>query len=182
VPTGHTLAVTDAGGLTLAGTAVNAGSLGYTEVGLTTTTSGSTSTIGSLPSGIKTLLLSFDDISPSALAEFQLLLGDSGGIETSGYLSVHKRIDLTTIVHSNDSTFFYLVNAGSGADVISGNCVITRAGSSSNLWSINSAARQSVNGNNWCQGSKTLSGELTQVQIKLSTGSFDAGSWNIYYQ
>jgi hypothetical protein len=155
---------------------------GWSEAGLAATTTGANNTINGLPSGIKLLIISFDAISPSEAAAFQLRLGDSGGIETTGYTSVHKRIDSTTITTASGSGSFYLVNAGSGADLISGSCIMTRAGSSSNVWSINSQARQSTAGNNLCNGSKTLTGELTQLQILLSAGSFDAGSWNIYYQ
>ena len=165
----------------IAGDGSNLTGLGYTEVGVATTTSGSTSTISGIPAAVKTVMIVVNATSNTGAAELQLLLGDSGGIETSGYLSMSHRSDVGTVTHSSDTTYILLANGGGGADPYSGIGHLTRSASGVNTWVYTSIIYQSIQAQNWTSATKSLSGELTQIQLKTS-GTFDAGNWNIYYQ
>ena len=162
----------NAGGLTWA----DAGG-GFTLGTEQATTSGTTITFSSIPSGTKMIVVQLESVSFTGSANLDLTIGDSGGLETSGYASATMR-GSTNIF---DSSAFVMYMQGQGANTVSGSMILTLKDSSNHDWvashaggSDSSSAGAFAGG-----GHKSLSGELTQLQ--LSGGTFDNGSANILY-
>ena len=155
---------------------------GYTELGVAATTSGSSSTISSIPAAVKTVLIILNKVSCTGAAEVNLRLGDSGGLESSGYLSNTFKLSTSSQAQYIDTAHFGLSNGGGGGDLFSTVMNVTRSASGVHDWVVTWIAYGS---NEPAQtvgvGMKTLSGELTQIGL-VSTGTFDAGNWNAYYQ
>ena len=111
-------------------------------------------------------------------------LGDSGGIETSGYLGTTSGIT-NAVVTNQHSTGFVVHTNGDAAAVIHGSVELTREDVASNTWavsittSLSNGAYTSVGA-----GSKALSGTVDRVRITTvaGTATFDAGSLNVTYE
>ena len=157
---------------------------GYTELGVAATTSGSSSIISSIPAAVKTVLIIWNKISTTGAAEVNMQLGDSGGLETSGYLSNNHKHTTSSghFTQFNDTAHFGISQGGGGADPFSTVMHLTRSASGANDWVVTWIAYQS---NEPAQtmgvGMKSLSGELTQIAV-ITNGAFDGGGWNAYYQ
>lgn len=152
---------------------------------LETTTSGSSVTFSSLPTAIKRITVIFNGVSATGSTTFGVRLGDSGGIETTGYTSSLVGGVSANSLSSGTSTTQFLAwpsVVGGASRAIVGHMVLTRLGAGSNVWICSSV----INDNGVAvgymgAGTKTLSAELDQVQV-LSSGTFDAGSVNILYE
>ena len=112
-------------------------------------------------------------------------IGDSGGIEATGYLSASGRIATATAACINSTAGFSINVNNVATNTIHGSMTITLIDSSNNSWVAsgafaNSAAADSLP----AAGSKSLSATLDRVRITTSGGSdtFDAGSVNIMYE
>jgi hypothetical protein len=110
-------------------------------------------------------------------------LGDSGGVETTGYTSSASRISTTVLSQNSTAGFILVGGAATAASTYSASYSISSL--STNLWCFQGA--MSDTGNTTTQiaaGSKTLSDTLTQVRITTVNGTdtFDAGSVNIMYE
>ena len=157
---------------------------GYTELGVANTTSGSSSTIGSIPAAVKTILIVFNQVSTTGAGEFNLQLGDSGGLETSGYLSnAHKmRAASTDQIGYHDTAHFGIAQGGGAADPIMTVMHLTRNAAGQHTWVLTwNAYVSSEYAACYGVGRKSLSGELTQISM-ITNGTFDSGTWNAYYQ
>lgn len=144
------------------------------------TTSGTSFDYTGLPAGLNKITLIFKEVSQTGTDDFLVTIGDSGGLETTGYLSTTKEIDGTAVATQNSAVGF-LHYGTAAARVFSGTIVLTRQ--SGNTW----IAVGQMKGNtailNFSAGSKTLSGELTQLRLAgASGGVFDAGAINIQYE
>jgi len=158
-----------AGGLTL-GTAV-------------ATTSGSEVDFTSFPSGTKRITINLDQVSYSSTQNFDVYLGDSGGFETSGYSATGSII--TTTVNSTGATDNFPIRVANATAAVSGTMVLTLIDASTNTWSAFGVfnSRLGATATYTTAGSKSLSGELTQVRFTFfSSGSFDNGKINITYE
>ena len=144
-------------------------------------TSGTSIDFTSIPSWVKRITVMFADVSTNGTSSYLVQLGDSGGIETTGYVSTGTG-GTGAAGGTTSSTAGYIVRALSASSVTSGQMVITLLGSnqwcSSHVLTFDSTAMQ-LGG-----GSKTLSDTLTQIRITTVNGTdtFDAGSINILYE
>jgi hypothetical protein len=157
------------GGTVISGTAVSASS---TSVDFT-----------SIPSWVKRITVMLDVVSTNGTSVIQLQLGDSGGIETSGYVSTVSSVSNTGF-GSNVLTSGVPVNTASFASA-SYSGVLTCVKLSGNLWSTSiSCIRTDTAVAFVGAGNKTLSDTLTQVRITTVNGTdtFDAGTINILYE
>ena len=142
------------------------------------TTSGTAFTFGSIPAGTKMIIINFHGVSMSGTDKLLITLGDSGGLETSGYVSSSARVETS----SNTSTSGFIVSINSASAVINGHMMLALEDSANFSWtSSHSLSRDStttVAGG----GTKSLSAELTQVSItRDGSNTFDAGAINILY-
>lgn len=143
------------------------GSGGITLLTEQATTSGTTKDFV-IPAGVKRITIGLNGVSLSGAGNIGVQLGDSGGIETSGY--------------SGGGSSFIAATMATDASTASGVMTLMRM-NGSHLWVaggsfyIDSTSDTQAAGG--C-GSKTLSGELTTV--RLMGGTFDAGSVNVMYE
>ena len=145
-------------------------------------TSGTSIDFTGIPSWVKRITVMFSGVSTNGLSTPWLIqIGDSGGIETSGYLG--SGIRNTGAI--NSTTSFPLSVDNSAAVLLNGSITIVLINSSTNLWAAsgvfgtsNAAEVISV------AGSKPLSATLDRVRITTTNGTdtFDAGTINIMYE
>jgi hypothetical protein len=147
------------------------------------TTSGTSIDFTAIPSWVRRITVLLSGVSLSGSSNLLIQLGDSGGIETTGYAG-------SSVVAGNAvASAGALFTTGIGvmgnfaSNIIHGVVVIHLAGS--NLWvaggsyGYENAAFSGSTG-----GSKTLSGTLDRVRLTTVNGTdtFDAGSVNIMYE
>jgi hypothetical protein len=172
--------------LTVSSTGVN---IGQYNPGTSLITSGTAVSASStsvdftgIPSWVKRVTIMLAGVSTNGSSSMRFQLGDSGGIETTGY----------------NSSSCYLGSATGAADSTTGfdsfgdtNAVASRSGLftfallGSNTWVMNGSYRyaQSAFGI-IIYGDKTLSATLDRVRITTQNGTdtFDAGTINILYE
>lgn len=136
----------------------------------------------SIPSWVRRITVMCSDIGFSTAGVLQVQLGDSGGIENTGYVSACD--DSVTI--SNSATGFVVVASGNVAWSFSG--AITISLLSGNTWvSSGNLARVSSgvgNANLSSSGVKTLSTTLDRLRLTSTGGTdvFDSGTVNVMYE
>jgi hypothetical protein len=145
------------------------------------TTSGTAFDFTSIPSWVKRITVLFADVSLSGSDDILVQIGDSGGIETTGYASASSATD-SGGQGTSDSTAGFIGHVGANGRVFSGTMRIETF--SGNIWIASvsggmQAAGIGVTGG----GSKTLSGTLDRLRVtRNGTDTFDAGSVNILYE
>ncbi len=143
-------------------------------------TSGTSIDFTSIPSWVKRITLMFNEVSTNGTSVIQVQLGDSGGVEDSGYLST--KIELSTSANNSAITSGHSVVGGGAANVASGILVFVLV--SGNIWIGTSSVKQSTTFMSIGNSSKTLSATLDRIRITTINGTdtFDAGSINIMYE
>ena len=149
------------------------------------TPTGSSVDYTSLPSGIRKLYVVMSGLKQSSSGRYMVQLGDSGGLETSGYTSgsrLHyasgasvqeERTD--SFVIFNDATEFYVNTIMQIANITGNKWVSTHTTFHSDRGAYPGSTAHGA-------GRKELSGELTQLRITLSTGTFTSGDVNLFYE
>jgi hypothetical protein len=161
-----------------AGVTTNSGAVynGITSGTAVASTSGTSIDFTSIPSWVKRITVMFNGVSVSGAAGLQIQLGDSGGIENTGYIG-------SSGTSANSSAFALNGGSSSAATTYSGIAVISNV--SGNIWSqFGTLGRADGVATLVSGGAKTLSDVLTQVRVTTSNGTdtFDAGSINILYE
>jgi hypothetical protein len=149
---------------------------GVTWVSPVATTSGTTVDFSSIPSGVNTLYVGFNEVGLSGSTNLLLQLGDSGGIETTGYVSNSEWSG-----NAVQSTSGFTVRVSSSGRNVSGVMLLTRMDASANTW-VTSGSLAVGTAISTVGGVKSLSAELTSVRL-TNTGAdtFDNGSLAIGY-
>ena len=147
------------------------------------TTSGQAVDFSSLPSGIKRISVNFDSVSTDGTTSFFVQIGDSGGLETSGYIATSGRVvDSTANAVTNTTSGFFL-NYNNAAQALSGTMTLNLMDASTNLWSGFAVVKNASTGMIISAGSKTLSAELDRVRITTAgSDTLDLGNINISYE
>jgi hypothetical protein len=147
------------------------------------TTSGSEVTFGSIPTGTKRIHVMLEGVSLNGGNNIELQLGDAGGIETSGYSGCFMRAhgDNTTGIATTDAATI-MQSTGAG-DTFHGMVTCVLKDASNYTWVMSGTAGDDQNAApaGFMGFSKTLSAELTQVKVLVSSGTLDAGSVAISY-
>ena len=144
-------------------------------------TSGTAIDFTSIPSWVKRVTVMFNGVSTSGTADLLIQLGDSGGVETTGYLGAASNFSST--VSTSSYTAGFGITSASAANVVHGSFALTFLGS--NTWTMAGViARSNAANTIITAGSKNLSDTLDRVRITTSNGTdtFDAGSINILYE
>lgn len=142
-------------------------------------TSGTSIDFTSLPAWVKRITVMFQNVSSNGTSNFLIQLGDSGGIENTGYLGSGNTAGSATLY----TTGFGSPIPNTAASIVQG--VITIQNITGNSWVASGAfSRSDAAAAGVTIGSKTLSDVLTQVRITTVNGTdtFDAGSINILYE
>lgn len=146
-------------------------------------TSGTSIDFTGIPSYVKRITVMFDQVSTNGTSAFLVQLGDSGGIETTGYVGSGSNIGTGNTGITGSTAGFILMAAAVAANDYVGSIIIDKI--TSNSWvSVGTLSRSSNNAISSSAGSKSLSDTLTQVRITTVNGTdtFDAGSINILYE
>jgi hypothetical protein len=148
------------------------------------TTSGTSIDFTGIPSWVKRITVMFSGLSTSGTSIPLIQLGDSGGIETSGYAGSAGFVRDTNSANTAGFTDGFRFNhSHAAASVYHGHALITNV--SSNLWVASIIGGDSDTSRQlFAGGSKTLSATLDRVRLTTVNGTdtFDAGSVNIMYE
>lgn len=161
-------------------------SAGFTQADSQATTSGTLKTFSSIPSGVKMIVVSYFDISMSgdggAGDAIQLTLGDAGGLETSGYVSMRAQLRSSANILFDDTANFELSDHLAASSKYRGSAILTLQDVAAYRWICQWQTMDTDNAAtvNVGAGSKALSAELTQVGFGTTNG-FDLGSVSIMY-
>lgn len=147
-----------------------------TQATAVATTSGTSIDFTSIPSWVKRIIVSLDSVSTSGTANLLVQIGDSGGIETTSYVSASTSSGTDTT-----STAGYVIRSAVATNSTSG--LMTLVNITGNTWVASFAgatASTAVTGG----GTKATSATLDRVRLTTSNGTdtFDAGSVNILYE
>jgi hypothetical protein len=147
-------------------------------------TSGTSIDFTSIPSGVKRITVMFNGVSTSGTSNIQIQLGDSGGVEITGYSSAAVQLQNsgTGNTLTTATSGFIVTGANSAASVFNGVNTFCLLGS--NTWTGNGGLYNTAGVVNTGSGAKTLSDVLDRVRITTVNGTdtFDAGSINIIYE
>lgn len=152
--------------------------------GTSQTATGTAIDFTSIPSWVKTITISFAGVSTNGTSNMLFQLGDSGGVENSGYLG-------TGASQSGGGSTYTNFTAGFGvpdivaAGVYHGSVVLTLISAAAFTWAASGQLGTSNAGGIYTiTGSKSLSATLDRVRITMANGTdtFDAGVINILYQ
>jgi hypothetical protein len=144
------------------------------------TTSGTSVDFTGIPSWVKRVTVMFDGVSTNGTSLVIVQLGDSGGVETTGYFSTAS--NQTDVTSATAGILFCDGSTIVAAALYSG--ALSFSNVSGNAWvAFGCGVRQTTNCGS-IAGSKTLSDTLTQIRITTVNGTdtFDAGSINILYE
>jgi hypothetical protein len=142
-------------------------------------TSGTAITFSGLPAGLKRITVMFDGVDLSGGDNFIVQIGDSGGIETTGYTSG----SFNRAAQISDSNGYIISrNSGSSAGPMSGIMTLIRI--TGNTWVSSHALNENTDTVSCAGGgTKTLSAELDRVSVTpTGTNTFNAGQINILYE
>jgi hypothetical protein len=161
------------------------GTLSFADRGRMTLATAQNSTSGTsidftgIPSWVKRVTVMFDGVSTNGTSPICIQLGDSGGIETTGYNGGSTNQTPTYVAN----TVGLNINAGTTAAAqIMGHAILTNI--SGNTWVLSSGSQISTNNITAAGGSKATSATLDRVRITTVNGTdtFDAGLINILYE
>lgn len=144
------------------------------------TASGTSVDFTGIPAWAKKITVMFSSVSTSSTSAILIQLGDSGGIENTGYVAYNYNANGPA---SLSSTAGFPATASSvAAASYLGHIQITNL--SGNIWVSSSIINATLGVSAIGAGTKTLSDVLTQIRITTANGTdtFDAGSINIIYE
>jgi hypothetical protein len=145
-------------------------------------TSGTSIDFTGIPSWVKRITVMFSGVSTNGTSNVQIQLGDSGGMETTGYVSTSSGMVNASNYTPQSSTAGYVIGHFNAADITSGHMLITKIDGNSYVSS--HTVKNDTNIVIYGGGNKTLSDTLTQLRITTVNGTdtFDAGTINILYE
>lgn len=141
-------------------------------------TSGTSIDFTGLPSWVKRITVMFSGVSTNSTSPIQIQLGDSGGIENTGYVtSAGNRITETS------STAGFVITTATTATILISGAIVLQKIDGNTFVSSGNVSRSDIG--IWSSGgTKTLSDTLDRVRITTVNGTdtFDAGTINIMYE
>ena len=134
-----------------------------------------------IPAWVNRVAVIFSGLSTSGTSDVLVQLGDSGGIETTGYTATQGAIEGGAVGVATSTAGFPLTLAAS-SNTLSG--IVTVARQAGDAWVAAGTVKRSGTGLLLPAGDKTLSGALTQLRITAANGTdtFDAGSVAISWE
>jgi hypothetical protein len=149
------------------------------------TTSGTAHDFTGFPATTKRITGSLTSVSTSGTSSLIIQLGDSGGIETTGYSSGNAAVSTTS--NSENATTGLLITSVTppGTSSFHGSFVLTLVSSTTNTWAFSSNFGRSDSAIIYVGGgSKALTTALTQIRLTTvgGTDTFDAGTFNVVYE
>jgi hypothetical protein len=149
--------------------------------GTAVTASGTSVDFTGIPSTAKRITVMFSGVSTNGTSNWLLQLGDSEGVENTGYLCSSSQFGAAVSTSQFTSGFGFTY---SSATAVSAG-TIQFSNLDGNVWVANGVlANTDSAGTRILAGTKTLSDTLTQVRITTvgGTNTFDAGTINIMWE
>ena len=146
------------------------------------TTSGTSIDFTGIPAGTRRIVVHGMGISTNGTSDYLIQLGDSGGVETSGYSG---RADAEGAGSTTSLSAGFIVHVGPSAAAVHGiRAVIELEDSTNNVWNMSSMSYAGSGQIRYCQGEKGLTAALDRVRLTTANGTdaFDAGAINITYE
>jgi hypothetical protein len=157
----------------------------FTSATAVASTSGTAIDFTGIPSWVKRVTVMFNGVSTNgASIPWLIQIGDSGGIENTGYLASTSRISATPNGSSSTSGFPIRFD-NVATNICHGSITITLLNLSTNSWIASGVfANTNLSETSTVAGSKSLSATLDRVRVTTDGGTdtFDAGTINIMYE
>jgi len=137
-----------------------------------------------IPSSAKKITIMFAGLSTNGTSDPIIQLGDSGGVETTGYVAAASTSTTGNSAFSSTAGF-PIAGSWSAAVILSGTVVLILQDSATNTWvASTSGGRTDTAGGTAGGGYKALSATLDRIRITTVGGAntFDAGTINIIYE
>ncbi len=140
--------------------------------------SGSSINFTGIPATAKRITVNYSALSTNGTALWYLQIGDSDGLETTGYLSALE----TASSRYTSTTGFGLIGVGAASWSMNGRVVLELLDPATNTWIAEIMSADSSGGANYSgAGSKALTGTLDRLSL-VTTDTWDAGMANILYE
>ena len=147
-------------------------------------TSGTSIDFTSIPSWVKKITVMFVGVSTNGGDKVLIQIGDSGGIETSGYLGAMSVSGASSITTANYTNGFNVAGSATGS-IYHGSITLTLEDAAGFTWVASGSMAQSDTTILYTTASsKSLSATLDRLSITTTGGTeaFDAGAINIMYE
>ena len=143
-------------------------------------TSGTAIDFTGIPSWVKRITVIFNGVSTSGTSVPLIQIGDSGGIETTGYASSGS--SASGSVGTGNSTAGFIIYSATAAAISSGHYVLTLIDGTT--WVGSGVFKNTTTVTCFNAGDKALSGTLDRVRVTTTNGTdtFDLGTINILYE
>lgn len=150
--------------------------------GTAVTASGTSVDFTGIPAGVKRITVMFNGVSTNGTSPLLIQLGDSGGIENTGYVSSATNTGASSLGSAAFTTGFGIQQSTTAANTACG--VATIANVTGNTWSHSCNLGYTSTGLSLSGGAKTLSAALDRVRITTVNGTdtFDAGTINLLWE
>ena len=152
--------------------------------GTSVTASGTSVDFPNIPSWVKRITLMLNGVSTNGTSDPLIQLGDSGGVEITGYVAGAAVITAGSAGLSSTAGF-PISGSWSASVVFSGIVTLVLQDAATNTWTAGvSGGRTDASGAFTGGGYKSLSATLDRVRITTAGGvnTFDAGTINILYE
>lgn len=148
------------------------------------TTSGTAINFTDIPAWVKRITVAMAGVSLNVSSHAQIQIGDSGGLETTGYLAAGG-LFTSSAPFAISSTSGIPVYLGAAANVVHGSVVLTLQDAATNTWVAHgSYGLSNTAAAGCCGGTKSLSATLDRLSLVSLNGTdtFDAGSVNVIFE
>lgn len=138
-----------------------------------------------IPAWAKRIVINFAEVSTNGTSNWLFQIGDSGGIETSGYLGAGTILENAAAISGANFTAGFGIPFANAANSASGSIVLSLTNSINFLWAASGVfSLSNVAATVGIAGSKALSAALDRVRITTAAGvdTFDTGTINILYE
>ena len=135
-----------------------------------------------IPSWVKRITVMLNGVSTNGTSNWLVQLGDSGGIETTGYSA--RAITLTNNTGATSTAGFISTAVVLAANATSGSIIISLLDSTTNTWVSQGNLLDPTSYLHTASGVKALSATLDRVRITTVNGTdtFDAGTINLLWE
>jgi hypothetical protein len=140
-----------------------------------------------IPSWVKKITIMLDQVTLDASTSLLVQIGDSGGIEASGYTSGGSHINDASVASASNSTAGFLIWLNSSSGTRNGAIALTLMNAATNTWVCTHSLHSNVGGTHYVLqggGTKSLSSTLDRIRLTTVSGTanFNGGAMNIVYE
>jgi hypothetical protein len=153
---------------------------GYTSLSTVAFSSGTSATVSGFPSTATRIIIGIDGMSSVGSTDWAVKLGDSGGIETSGYTGEYNGVlSWVNNVNSDPTSQFDIFQNAPTIAGFWGTIDMLLVDATANKWQVMIWVLGDARAT-FCYGMKSLTSTLTQVEISNASAN-DAGAINAAY-